>query len=257
MHLESSLLLPDEFARMVVPLGTTTVVADPHEVANVLGAEGVHWLVDSVDGLPLDIYFRAPSCVPASRFESPRRALGTGDLEGLLRRRRMLGLAEMMNFPAVVGGDPAELAKLAVTGAGRVDGHAPGVTGAALQAYAGAGIGSDHEATTLDEGLERLRAGMVLFVREASGARNLEALIPLAARFGPQRIALCTDDRDPDHIAADGHINALVRDAVEAWCRPTRRAGDGLSDGRELARAGRPRGDRPGTPRRSAGAARP
>lgn len=220
MHLESSLLLPDEFARLVVPLGTTTVVADPHEVANVLGAEGVHWLVDSVEGLPLDIYFRAPSCVPASQFESPLRALGTGDLEGLLKRRRMLGLAEMMNFPGVIGGDPAELAKLEVAGAGPVDGHAPAVIGAALQAYAAAGIGSDHEATTLEEGLERLRAGMVLFIREASGARNLEALIPLAERFGPHRIALCTDDRDPDHIAADGHMNALVRDAVRHGVDP-------------------------------------
>ena len=220
MHLESTLLLPDEFARLVVPLGTTTVVADPHEVANVLGTDGVHWLVDCAEGLPLDIYFRAPSCVPASRFESPRRPLGTGDLEGLLRRRRMLGLAEMMNFPGVIGGDPAELAKLAVAGGGRVDGHAPAVRGAALQAYASAGIGSDHEATTLDEGLERLRAGMVLFVREASGARNLEALIPLAERFGPHRIALCTDDRDPDHIASDGHVNALVRDAVRTGVDP-------------------------------------
>jgi adenine deaminase len=220
MHLESSLLMPDEFARFVVPLGTTTVVADPHEVANVLGAEGVHWLVDSAEGLPLDIYFKAPSCVPASPFESPRRALGPGDLEGLLRRRRMLGLAEMMNFPGVIGGDPGELAKLEVTGAGRIDGHAPAVTGAPLQAYAGAGIGSDHEATTLEEGLERLRAGMVLFIREASGARNLEALIPLAARFGPHRIALCTDDRDPDHIAADGHVNAMVRDAVRSGVDP-------------------------------------
>ncbi len=220
MHLESTLLLPDEVARLVVPLGTTTVIADPHEVANVLGTDGVHWLVDCAEGLPLDIYFRAPSCVPASRFESPRRPLGTGDLEGLLRRRRMLGLAEMMNFPGVIGGDPAELAKLAVAGGGRVDGHAPAVRGAALQAYASAGIGSDHEATTLAEGLERLRAGMVLFVREASGARNLEALIPLAERFGPHRIALCTDDRDPDHIASDGHVNALVRDAVRTGVDP-------------------------------------
>ena len=220
MHLESTLLLPDEFARLVVPLGTTTVVADPHEVANVLGTDGVHWLVDCAEGLPLDIYFRAPSCVPASRFESPRRPLGTGDLEGLLRRRRMLGLAEIMNFPGVIGGDPAELAKLEVAGGGRVDGHAPAVRGAALQAYASAGIGSDHEATTLDEGLERLRVGMVLFVREASGARNLEALIPLAERFGPHRIALCTDDRDPDHIASDGHVNALVRDAVRTGLDP-------------------------------------
>ena len=145
MHLESSLLLPSEFAQLVLPMGTTTVVADPHEIANVLGTDGVHWLIDACEGLPLDVYFRAPACVPASVFESPRRPLTPGDLEGLLQRRRVLGLAEMMNFPGVIGGDPAELAKLALPAPGIADGHAPGVLGAALQAYAAAGIGSDHE----------------------------------------------------------------------------------------------------------------
>ena len=169
MHLESSLLLVDEFAKLVLPLGTTTVVADPHEIANVLGTDGVHWLADACAELPLDVFFMAPSCVPASRFESPRRALTTGDLEGLLRRRRVLGLAEMMNFPGVIGGDALELAKLSLDGAGHVDGHAPGVLGHRLQAYAAAGIGSDHEATTLEEGRQRLRAGMWLLIREASG----------------------------------------------------------------------------------------
>src|ERR671923_2480840 len=129
MHLESTKLLPDEFARLVLPLGTTAVVADPHEIANVLGTDGVHWLLDACSGLPLDVYFMASSCVPASRFESPRRPLGAGDLEALLRRRRVIGVAEMMNFPGVIGGDEAELAKLALQepDAGHVDGHAPGV----------------------------------------------------------------------------------------------------------------------------------
>ena len=121
MHLESSKLLVDEFARLVLPLGTTAVVADPHEVANVLGTDGVHWLADLCAGLPLDVFFMASSCVPASAFESPRRPLGLGDLEGLLRRRRVLGLAEMMNFPGVVSGDPRELAKLTLRGATHVD----------------------------------------------------------------------------------------------------------------------------------------
>src|SRR3954465_3824689 len=112
MHLESTKLLPDEFARLVLPLGTTAVVADPHEIANVLGSDGVHWLLDFADELPLDVYFMAPSCVPASSFESPRRALNDGDLEALLRRRRVLGLAEMMNFPGVIAGDPGEPSKL-------------------------------------------------------------------------------------------------------------------------------------------------
>jgi adenine deaminase len=218
VHIESSKMLPDEFARLVLPFGTTAIVADPHEVANVLGTDGVHWLLDATAGLPVDIYFMASSCVPASQFESPRRALNVGDLDALLRRRRVIGLAEMMNFPGVIAGDPAELAKLAL--AEHVDGHAPGVLGRSLQAYASAGIRSDHEAYTADEGRERLRAGMWLLIREASAARNLEALLPLVKEFGPHRIAFCTDDREPEHIAEDGHINSMVRDAVAFGITP-------------------------------------
>jgi len=220
MHLETTKLLVDEFARLVLPFGTTSVVVDPHEIANVLGTDGVHWLLDVCGVLPLDVYFMASSSVPASRFESPRRPFSTGDLEGLLRRRRVIGLAEMMNFPGVVSGDPHELEKLALPGAEHVDGHAPGVLGKSLNAYAAAGIYSDHEAFTIDEGRERLRAGMWLLVREASAARNLQALIPLAKEFGPHRIAFCTDDREPEHIAEDGHINSMVRDAVAAGIPP-------------------------------------
>ena len=163
MHLETTKLLVDEFARLVLPLGTTSVVVDPHEIANVLGTDGVHWLLDVCGVLPLDVYFMASSSVPASRFESPRRPFSTGDLEGLLRRRRVKS----------------------------------------LNAYAAAGICSDHETFTIDEGRERLRAGMWLLVREASAARNLQALIPLAKEFGPHRIAFCTDDREPEHIAEE------------------------------------------------------
>ena len=220
MHLESPKLLPDEFARLVLPLGTTAVVADPHELANVLGTDGVHWLLDFCADLPLDVYFMASSCVPASRFESPRRALNEGDLEGLLRRRRVLGLAEMMNFPGVIAGDAAELAKLSLSGATHVDGHAPGVVGKQLNAYTAAGIRSDHEALTVEEGRERLRAGMWLLIREASMARNLHALLPLVDELGPSRIAFCTDDKDPDDIAERGHINGMVRDAVAAGIGP-------------------------------------
>jgi len=218
VHLESSKLLVDEFARLVLPLGTTAVVADPHEIANVLGTDGVHWLLDASASVPLDVYFMASSCVPASSYESPRRELSTGDLDALLRRRRVIGLAEMMNFPGVVSGDEHELAKLAL--ASHVDGHAPGVLGKSLQAYAAAGIGSDHEAFTAEEGRERLRAGMWLLIREASAARNLEALLPLVHEFGPSRIAFCTDDREPEHIADDGHINSMVRDAVAHGISP-------------------------------------
>jgi adenine deaminase len=220
MHLESSKLLVDEFARLVLPLGTTAVVADPHEVANVLGTDGVHWLADLCADLPLDVFFMASSSVPASNFESPRRPLRLGDLEGLLRRRRVLGLAEMMNFPAVISGNETELAKLRLSGSTHVDGHAPGVLGKALNAYAAAGIRSDHEAHTIEEGRERLRAGMWLLIREASGARNLHALLPLVEEFGPWRLAFCTDDREPEHIAEEGHVNSMVRDAVAAGVSP-------------------------------------
>ena len=218
LHLESPKLLPDEFARLVVPLGTTAVVADPHEIANVLGTDGVHWLLDFCGDLPLDVYFMAPSCVPASRFESPRRPLTTGDLEGLLRRTHVLGVAEMMNFPGVVEGDETELAKLRL--ARHVDGHAPGLLGKRLNAYAAAGIRSDHEAITAEEGRERLRAGIWLLIREASMARNLSALVPLVRELGPEHIAFCTDDRDPEDIVDDGHINGMVRKAVAAGVAP-------------------------------------
>ena len=220
MHLESTKLLPDEFARLVLPLGTTAVVLDPHELANVLGTDGVHWLLDACEGLPLDFYFMASSTIPASEFESPRRPLLGGDLESLLRRRRVLGLAEMMNFPGVINADPGELEKLRLAEGVHVDGHAPGVLGRALNAYAAAGIRSDHECLTADEGRERLRAGMWLLIREASMARNLKALLPLVQEFGTNRIAFCTDDRDPEDIAENGHINGMVREAVAAGIAP-------------------------------------
>src|SRR2546429_890905 len=218
MHLESSKLLVDEFARLVLPFGTTAVVADPHEIANVLGTDGVHWLLDVCGRIPLDVWFMASSSVPASEYESPRRALTTGDLDALLRRRRVIGLAEMMNFPGVVAASEHELAKLEL--ARHVDGHAPGVLGRELNAYVAAGIRSDHEAFTAEEGRERLRAGMWLLIREASAARNLRALIPLVHEFGPHRIAFCTDDREPEPIADDGHINSMVRDAVALGTSP-------------------------------------
>jgi adenine deaminase len=220
MHLESTKLLPDEFARLVLPLGTTAVVADPHELANVLGTDGVHWLLDACADVPLDFYFMASSSIPASPFESPRRPLRPGDLEGLLRRRRVLGLAEMMNFPGVIAGDESELVKIELAGRAHIDGHAPGLLGRNLNAYAAAGIRSDHEALTAEEGRERLRAGMWLLIREASMARNLQALLPLVAELGTTNIAFCTDDRDPEDIAENGHINGMAREAVAAGIPP-------------------------------------
>ena len=199
----------------------------------------------------------APSCVPASPFESPRRALTPGDLEALMRRSRVLGLAEMMNFPGVVNGLPSELEKLELEGAEHVDGHAPGLLGKGLQAYAAAGIRSDHEALTAEEGRERLRAGMWLLIREASMARNLEALLPLVLEYGPGRIAFCTDDRDPEDIADNGHINGMVREAVAHRRHAGGRAPDGLVPPGPVARPRPSRRRRRRLPGRPAPAARP
>jgi adenine deaminase len=186
----------------------------------VLGSDGVHWMLDASEGLPLTVYVMAPSCVPASAFESPRRELTAGDMEAILRRRRALGVAEMMNFPGVVAGDPEVLAKLEVRGATHADGHAPGVTGRALDAYAAAGIRSDHEATTLEEALEKRRRGLWVLIREASNARNLRALLPLVAQYGPENCAFCTDDREPDFLLHEGHINQMARVAVAEGIAP-------------------------------------
>jgi len=194
MHIESSKLMVDEFARAVLAHGTTAVVADPHEIANVLGPAGIHWLLDSCTDLPLDVYVMASSCVPASRFESPLQPFTPADLEGLLRHERVIGVAEMMNFPGVIAGEAAELAKLQTGLTDHVDGHAPGVRGPALNAYIAAGIGSDHEATSFEEALEK--------------------------RYGTDRCAFCTDDREPDFIVEHGHINQMVRLAVEEGISP-------------------------------------
>src|SRR6267143_6945095 len=220
MHIESSKLTVDEFARAVLAHGTTAVVADPHEIANVLGTDGIHWLLDCCTDLPLDVYVMASSCVPASRFESPRRPFTIGDIESLLRRHRTIGVAEMMNFPGVVAGDQAEVAKLTTGLTDHVDGHAPGLRGPALNAYLAAGIRSDHEATTYEEALEKRRLGMWVMLREASIARNLRDLLPLVKQFGTDRCMFCTDDREPGFIVEEGHIDQMVRVAVEDGISP-------------------------------------
>src|SRR6202171_6016040 len=220
MHIESSKLTVDEFARAVLAHGTTAVVADPHEIANVLGTDGIHWLLDSCADLPLDVFVMASSCVPASRFESPHRPFTTGDIESLLRRHRTIGVAEMMNFPGVIAGSESEVAKLQIGLTDHVDGHAPGVRGAALNAYVAAGIRSDHEATTFEEALEKRRLGMWVMLREASIARNLRDLLPLVKRYGTERCMFCNDDRAARFIGEEGHINQMVRVAVAEGVAP-------------------------------------
>src|SRR5262245_4287894 len=179
VHVESALVPPAEFARAVVPCGTTSVVTDPHEIANVLGLDGIRFMFDSAKYGPLSMFVMASSCVPATRMETSGAALEAHDLVSFRSDPWVLGLAEVMNFPGVVQGDPQVLEKIRTFADLVVDGHAPGLTGKALQAYVAAGMQSDHECTTAAEALEKLRLGMTIFIREGTVARNLAALAPI------------------------------------------------------------------------------
>jgi adenine deaminase len=219
MHLESTKLWADEFVRAVLPHGTTAVAADPHEIANVFGVRGVEALAEAVAGLPFTFGICAPSCVPASPFESPGAELHTAEVRQLLEESGAIGVAEVMNFPGVVAGDAELLAKIAAAGGRRVDGHAPGLIGRQLDAYLAAGIDSDHECTTLAEAAEKRRKGMWIFARQGSASRDLAALMPTVLQYGTRRVALCTDDREPDTIVAEGHVDDCVRLAVSCGVR--------------------------------------
>ncbi|MEO8956572.1 MAG: adenine deaminase [Ktedonobacteraceae bacterium] len=217
MHIESTMLLLSEFTRIVTPRGITAVMLDPHEFANVLGVEGIRYVLESGRGLPLSAYVMLSSCVPASAYESPYRVLMADDLLPLLEDERVLGLAEMMNMPGVLQGDEQVLAKIVATQRHGlvVDGHAPGLSGHDLCAYATAGVMSDHECTTLEEARQRIRLGMWLMIREGSAARNLDALLPLVKELHPPRVFFVTDDRDPQDLTTRGHIDSMVRRAIE------------------------------------------
>jgi len=214
VHVESSMVTPAEFARAVVPRGTTTVITDPHEIANVLGLEGIRFMLEGAKGSPLAVFVMAPSCVPATAMETSGASLDAVDLASFQSSPWVLGLAEVMNFPGVVAGDDAVLAKLRAFAGKVIDGHAPGLTGHALAAYAAAGIGSDHESTTVEEAREKLRLGLAVFLREATNARNLRALAPLVTALNHHRMCLCTDDRQPSDLLDQGHIDHLVRLAI-------------------------------------------
>jgi adenine deaminase len=219
MHLESTSLWVDEFVRTVLPAGTTAVAADPHELANVFGVRGVAALAEAASVLPFTFGICASSCVPASPFESPGAQIDAAEVRELLLEYGAIGVAEVMNYPGVVAGDSELLAKIAAAGDRRVDGHAPGLSGPLLDAYLAAGIESDHECTRLDEAEEKRRKGMWIFIRQGSASKNLADLIPTVLRHGTERIALCTDDREPDTIVAEGHVNDCVRLAVACGAR--------------------------------------
>lgn len=220
MHLESSMVTPGEFARAVVPQGTTTVVADPHEIANVSGLAGIEYLLEASEGLPCSVYVMLPSCVPATHLETAGAKLEAEELAHLANHPRVLGLGEVMNYPAVVQGEAAMLRKLRLFEGRPVDGHAPGLSGLALNAYAAAGIHSDHECATPEEGKERLARGLHLMLREGSAAHNLLDLLPAVNAQTVSRCLFVTDDRHPGDLLQQGHINYLVRLAVEAGLKP-------------------------------------
>lgn len=222
IHIESSLLTPEGFAEAVVPRGTTAVVADPHEIANVLGLEGVRYMLRASRDLPLDCYFMASSCVPATGLETAGASLGPAAIAALLEDERVLGLAEVMDYPGVIQGKREILEKiiLARSQGKLVNGHAPGLTGEGLMAYLDAGIGSDHESITLEEAQEKLRLGMRLMIREGSQARNLAALLPLVTPVTGRRCLLVSDDKEPHELVADGHLDTLLRRAVSLGLSP-------------------------------------
>ena len=224
VHIESSLATPPEFARAVVPRGTTTVVSDPHEIANVHGLEGIRYMLAASEGLPLTVFVMASSCVPATRMGTAGAVLGAEELASL-DDPRVLGLAELMNYPGAIHGAPEVLEKLAAFRGRVVDGHAPGVSGRELNAYVAAGPRSDHECTTAEEAEEKLRRGLWVFFREATNARNLLALLPALSAGSRRRIALCTDDRQPADLLDRGGIDEMLRMLIAEGVDPVRAIG--------------------------------
>ncbi|WP_245618170.1 adenine deaminase [Deinococcus misasensis] len=219
VHIESSMLCPSSFAAAVLPRGTTTVVAEPHEIVNVLGIQGLHWMLEAGKSSGMRVYASAPSCVPASAFEAGCQHLQAVEVKKTLQVPGVLGLAEMMNYPGVLTGDKDVWAILEAARGRRIDGHAAGLSGQSLQAYASAGIHSDHEAVTPEQAMDRLRAGMWLMVREGSAARNLKDLIPVLKRH-PRRAMCVTDDVDVKDLLALGHLDRVLRLAVQEGLDP-------------------------------------
>jgi adenine deaminase len=222
VHIESTMTVVAEFARAVVPCGTTTVCADPHEIANVLGTEGIDSMLRASTGQPLNVFFTLPSCVPATPMETAGATLNAGELAPYFEDERVVALGEMMNFPGVLHADPAVLGKIEIARSHRkpADGHAPGLAGMDLNAYAAAGIASDHECSTAAEARAKLAAGMHIMIREGSAARNLAALLPVVDRHNARRMMWCTDDRHPHDLLGEGHIDSIVRQAIRLGLDP-------------------------------------
>ncbi len=220
VHIESSQLSPAEFARAVLPHGTTCVIADPHEIANVLGLRGIRYMLRATESLPLRVFFMAPSCVPSSPLENAGATLSAEEIKEVLSWDRVLGLGEVMNFPGVLSRDPEVWAKLEAAHGKPIDGHAPGLSGYELWAYRLAGPRTEHECTLLREAREKLRAGMHILIREGTTARNLSALIPLLSAHTAPFVHFCTDDRHPETLHTEGHMDDVLRKAIAGGTDP-------------------------------------
>lgn len=220
VHVESSKVLVSEYAAAVVPRGTTAIVMDPHEIANVLGLEGIRFMLASSARVPLSVYVMLSSCVPATEMETSGHTLSSLDLAPILRHRRVLGIAELMNYPGVLAAEPEVLKKILLGKRKRVDGHSPRLTGKDLCAYIGAGIRSDHECTTAEEAREKLRLGMCVMIREGSMARNLEDLVPVVTAENSFRVLFASDDRSPEDLHEEGHIDSMIRKAISLGVKP-------------------------------------
>jgi len=220
VHIESSMVTIPEFARAVVPHGTTSVVIDPHEIANVLGVRGVRFMAQSAKNVPLNVFVMIPSCVPATHLETSGATLTASDIRRLLKEPWAIGLAEMMNFPGVIFRDPEVLKKIEVARGKRIDGHAPLLTGKGLYAYLTAGIRSDHECTTAREAKEKLTSGMWIMIREGTAARNLRDLLPLVTLENSRRFFFVSDDSHPRELLEVGHVDSIVRKAIVLGCDP-------------------------------------
>ncbi|MGA7640867.1 MAG: amidohydrolase family protein, partial [Syntrophobacteraceae bacterium] len=222
VHIESSLLSPANFCAAVLPWGTSTVVADPHEIANVLGLDGIRYFLECARNLPLDIFLNLPSCVPATNLETSGATLRAVDLQSLFPDENLLGLAEMMNFPGVIGADPEVTDKLLLFQDLVVDGHCPGLSGRDLNAYLAAGIGSDHECVALQEAAEKLARGMAVMIREGSQSKDLEKLIGIVNDSTWPRCMFVSDDVHPDDLIGKGHMNAIINKAMTLGMDPVR-----------------------------------
>jgi adenine deaminase len=220
MHVETTLLTPHELARAACARGTGTLVCDPHEIANVLGVRGIEWMLGAGEGAPAELLYTAPSCVPVSAMETAGSAIGEAEVAALLEDERVVGLAEVMNFPGAVAGDAGVLGKLGAAKGYPVDGHAPGLSGRALNAYVAAGPGSEHEATALEEGREKLRLGMRVMMREGTPAKDLRALLPLVTPSTERRLLMVNDDVSVADLMDRGHLDHHLRLAVAAGVDP-------------------------------------